>query len=392
MKLGVACLVLGYLLSQFYRAFLAVLAGPLARDLNVSSDDLALSSGLWFLVFAFAQIPLGMALDRFGPRRTTALMLGFGGTGGALVFASATSALHVHAGMILLGIGCAPVLMAAYYIFARTYPPAIFATLAGAMIGIGSLGNILGAWPLAFAADILGWRMAMVFMAALTGLIALVLWRVIPDPPRAQTPSDGPARLRDVMRIRALWWMVPLLFVNYAPAAGLRGLWAGPYVTDMYGVPSGVVGQVTLVMAFAMIAGNLAYGPLDRWLGTRKWIILTGNMCCAGALGALALWPALGLWHSTALLAAVGFFGASFPLLMAHGRSFVPAHLTGRGMTLINLFSIGGVGVLQVASGHVHALGQGTSAALSYTFLFGFFAVLMLLGCVFYLFATDRTD
>lgn len=392
MKLGVASLVVGYLLSQFYRAFLAVLAGPLARDLNVSADDLALSSGLWFLMFAAAQIPLGMALDHFGPRRTTALMLGLGGTGGAVVFAAATSALHIHAGMILLGIGCAPVLMAAYYIFARTYPPALFATLAGAMIGIGSLGNILGALPLALAADIFGWRVAMLCMAGLTGMVAFVLWWVIPDPPPVQPTDGAPARLRDVLRLRALWWMMPLLFVNYAPAAGLRGLWAGPYVTEIYAVSSHVVGQVTLAMAIAMIAGNLAYGPLDRLLGTRKWIILTGNLCCATALGVLALWPAMGLWPSTALLAAVGFFGASFPLLMAHGRSFVPPQLTGRGMTLINLFSIGGVGLLQVASGRVHALGQNVSAPLSYTLLFGFFAMLMLLGCAVYLFATDRTD
>lgn len=391
MKLGLGCLVLGYLLSQFYRAFLAVLAGPLARDLGVSPDDLALSSGLWFLVFASAQIPLGMALDRFGPRRTTSLMLGLGGTGGALVFASATSALHVHAAMILLGIGCAPVLMASYYIFARTYPPALFATLAGAVIGIGSLGNILGAWPLAWAADAFGWRIAMIWMAVLTGLVALVLWRVIPDPPRAHAPEGNAARLRDLLRIPALWWMMPLLVVNYAPAAGLRGLWAGPYLTDVYQVSATAVGQATLVMAFAMIAGNLAYGPMDRWLGTRKWVILGGNLCCAVALGFLALWPDLGVWASTGLLAAVGFFGASFPLLMAHGRSFIPPHLTGRGMTFINLFSIGGVGLLQVLSGQVHALGSG-SATAPYTLLFGFFAVLMLIGCAVYLFAADRTD
>jgi len=87
------------------------------------------------------------------------------------------------------------------------------------------------------------------------------------------------------------------------------------------------------------------------------------------------------------LLAAVGFFGASFPMLMAHGRSFIPAHLTGRGVTLINLFSIGGVGLLQVASGHLHRMGDG-----SYSLLFGFFALLLLAGCAVYLFATDRTD
>lgn len=387
MKLGLACLVLGYLLSQFYRAFLAVLAGPLTQDLGVSADDLALSSGLWFLVFAVAQIPLGMALDQVGPRRTTALMLGFGGTGGAALFALAQNATHIHLAMMLLGVGCAPVLMASYYIFARSFPPAVFATLAGAVIGLGSLGNILGAWPLAWASENYGWRAALWVMAAITALVAAVLWVVIPDPPRAEAPEGSKARLRDVLRIRALWWLMPLLFVNYAPAAGLRGLWAGPYLTDTFSADATLVGQVTLLMACAMIAGNFAYGPLDRLFGTRKWVILGGNLLGAVALGALALAPGMGLWASAALLAAVGFFGASFPMLMAHGRSFIPAHLTGRGVTLINLFSIGGVGLLQVASGYVHRMGDG-----SYSLLFGFFAVLMLTGCAVYLFATDRTD
>ncbi|MCC1482608.1 MFS transporter [Roseibaca sp. Y0-43] len=387
MKLGVACLVLGYLLSQFYRAFLAVLAGPLAQDLGVTPDDLALSSGLWFLVFAAAQIPLGAALDAIGPRRTTALMLGIGGTGGAAIFAMAQSATHIHIAMMALGVGCAPVLMASYFIFARSFAPAVFATLAGAVIGLGSLGNILGAWPLAWASEVYGWRAALWVMAGITALVASVLWVVIPDPPRATAPEGTKARLRDVLRIRALWWMMPLLFVNYAPSAGLRGLWVGPYMTDTYGADANLVGQVTLLMACAMIAGNFAYGPLDRLLGTRKWVILGGNLLGAVALGSLALAPGMGLWASAALLAAVGFFGASFPMLMAHGRSFIPAHLTGRGVTLINLFSIGGVGLLQVASGHVHALGGG-----AYGLLFGFFAVLLLAGCAIYLFATDRTD
>jgi len=288
---------------------------------------------------------------------------------------------------MLLGVGCAPVLMASYYIFARSFAAAVFATLAGAVIGLGSLGNILGAWPLAWASEVYGWRMALWVMAGITALVATVLWVVIPDPPRAEAPQGTKARLRDVLRIRALWWMMPLLFVNYAPAAGLRGLWVGPYMTDTFGADANLVGQATLVMAFAMIAGNFAYGPLDRLFGTRKWVILGGNLLGAAALAVLAIAPALGFWPSAMLLAAVGFFGASFPMLMAHGRSFIPAHLTGRGVTLINLFSIGGVGLLQVASGHLHRMGDG-----SYSLLFGFFALLLLAGCAVYLFATDRTD
>lgn len=392
MKLSLSFLVLGYLLSQFYRSFLAVLSGLLQTEIGVTADDLAFASGLWFLVFALAQLPVGWALDRIGPRRTSALMLGIGGTGGAVVFALAQNALHIHLAMALLGIGCAPVLMAAYYIFARSFPPAIFATLAGAVIGFGSLGNILGALPMAWATEVFGWRESILLIAGITALIAVVIWFVVQDPPMAESPDGVKGSLLDVMRIPALWLLLPLLMVNYAPAAGLRGLWVGPYYTDLYGATATGIGQVTLLMALAMIAGNFAYGPLDRLLGTRKGVILAGNLLGTVCLFALAFFPLAGFWQAAILLAAVGFFGASFPMMMAHGRSYFPPHLTGRGVTFLNLCSIGGVGILQVLSGRVHANAPSAPPEAAYQTLFLFFAILLLVGCIVYAFAKDRTD
>lgn len=392
MKLSLFFLVLGYLLSQFYRSFLAVLSGLLQADLGVTADDLAFASGLWFLIFALAQLPIGSALDRFGPRRTTALMLGLGGTGGAVIFALAQNALHINLAMALLGIGCAPVLMASYYIFARSFPPAIFATLAGAVIGFGSLGNILGALPMAWAAEAFGWRESILVIGGLTAVVAGVIWLVVQDPPTADAPDGAKGSLLDILRIPALWLLLPLLIVNYAPAAGLRGLWVGPFYADLYGASATGIGQVTLLMALAMIAGNFAYGPLDRIFGTRKGVILTGNLLGAACLFALAFFPLAGFWQAALLFAAVGFFGASFPMMMAHGRSYFPPHLTGRGVTFLNLCSIGGVGVLQALSGRVHSSAADTPPEAAYQTLFLFFAVLLLIGCIIYAFSKDRTD
>ncbi|MFN4057334.1 MAG: MFS transporter [Roseinatronobacter sp.] len=386
MRLGIFFLVVGYLLSQFYRAFLAVLAAPLARDLGVGPDDLALASGLWFLTFALMQVPVGWALDTYGPRLTTALLLGLVASSGAVIFAFAQSAFHIHLSMIAIGAGCSPVLMAGFYIFARTYSAAVFATLAGAMIGFGSLGNILGALPLAAASEAIGWRASVLVVAGLTALVGLVQWFVVKDPPKAPQPEGG-GGLMSLLRIPALWLILPLLTVNYAPAAGLRGVWAGPYMTDVFGASVAQVGQVTLLMAIAMIAGNFAYGPLDRVFGTRKWVVLTGNLLGTACLLIAAFAPAIGIWTNALVLAGIGFFGASFPMMIAHGRSFFPPHLLGRGVTLLNLFSIGGVGLLQMASGQVHVASRGDYGAV-----FLFFGLLLALGCVIYAFSRDRTD
>ena len=104
MRIGIAALILAYVLSQFYRAFLAVLAPILAVDLQANAESLAQASGWWFLSFALMQIPVGWALDKIGPRRTTAVLLAVGAAGVA-VFAAATSPVHITLAMVLIGIG-----------------------------------------------------------------------------------------------------------------------------------------------------------------------------------------------------------------------------------------------------------------------------------------------
>ncbi|MEM9796244.1 MAG: MFS transporter [Pseudomonadota bacterium] len=383
MKTGIAVLTLAYVLSQFYRAFLAVLAPDLTAELGVTASALSRASGIWFLVFAAMQIPVGWALDRIGPRRTSAILLGLAGGGGAAMLAMAQSRWQIDLAMGLIGAGCSPVLMASYYIFARIYPAAIFATLAGALIGVGSLGNIAASLPLSWAADAMGWRGAMAALSALTLVTALGCWLFVRDPEAADGAAGG--SLLDLLRIPAMWAILPMMLVNYAPAAGLRGLWAGPYVADIF--DPAAVGVVTLVMGLAMIAGNFAYGPLDRVFGTRKWVVLGGNLL--GAACCLILWamPEAGLWKAAILLAAIGAFGSSFPVLIAHGRAFFPPHLVGRGVTLMNLFGIGGVGVMQFATGPLFDAAGGGVAG--YAALFLAFGLALLAGCLIYLAAPD---
>ena len=119
MQAGLIMLCLAYVLSQFFRAFLAVLAGVLEQDIGATAEDLAFASGLWFMVFAVMQLPVGWALDHIGPRRTAAWLMGIGAGGGAALFAIATAPWQISLAMGLIGLGCSPALMASYFIFAR---------------------------------------------------------------------------------------------------------------------------------------------------------------------------------------------------------------------------------------------------------------------------------
>lgn len=388
MRAGIAALLGAYVLSQFYRAFLAVLTPVLDRDLGATASDLAAASGLWFLAFAAMQIPVGEALDRVGPRLTSAALMAVGAVG-AVIFAMATGPGAIKLAMVLIGVGCSPVLMASYYIFARSYAPAVFGTLAGATVGIGNLGNIGASLPLSMAVEALGWRASLWGLAAITALVALAILALLRDPPRTAGGQKG--SLLDLLRMPALWPMLIMMAVCYAPAASIRGLWVGPLFRDVFGADAAWIGQVSLIMGLAMVAGSFAYGPLERALGTRKWLIMGGNGIVLACL--------VGLWLSPqsptltiALLAGVGFAGASFPMVIAHGRAFIPAHLTGRGVTLLNLFGIAPVGLLQLATGRIHATTPADPASAPTAAIFGFIALFLAAGLVVYAFSRDRTD
>lgn len=189
-----------------------------------------------------------------------------------------------------------------------------------------------------------------------------------------------------------LWFIIPIMFVNYAPVAAVRGLWIGPYLRDVFDQTTAQIGIATLVMSLAMILGTIAYGPLDRIFGTRKWVVFAGNALTVAILVIVIFWIDAGPWTSIILFAAIGALGASFPVIIAHARSFFPPHLTGRGVTLMNLFGIGGVGVMQTISGRIHTATTGGDPTAPYVSIFGFFAIALTIGVAIYALSRDSTD
>ncbi len=379
-----------YVLSQFYRSFLAVIAPELSQELALGPQALGNLQALWILGFVATQFPVGWALDTVGPRRTVSLQM-LAAVAGALLFAAAESALTLNIGMLLIGAGCGSIYMGAIYMFGRTAVAQRFALLCSLLLGMGTAGNLLAASPLAWAAESIGWRGAMVGMAIATALSALSVLLLIRDPERITSHGSRGlfGGIGQILRIRALWPLLPITAVSYAVVLAERGLWAGPYFSSVYGLDPVARGHALLVMAAAMSAGAMAYGPLDRLLGTRKWIVFGGVAVTAICFALLAL-PGLPLAAAIAIMGLIGGFGMTYGVLMAHGRSFVPDHLLGRGITLLNVLFIGGAGVLQPLSGALMTRMQDHPPAEAYATLHLIFAGLLAVGLAIYLFARDN--
>ena len=378
-----AVLTGAYLLSQFFRTALAVVAPEIAHDLALDPARLGVLSSAWFWAFAAAQIPIGVALDRWGPRRTVSVLFGVAGLG-CVAFARADGLASAAFGQVLIGIGCGPVFMGALVVLARFYDPRRFALLSSILLAVGSGGTLLGATPLAMTAAAFGWRGAYLAMGGIVVLVAVLVALVVRDrPPGMAPPAGGESAaaalwgILAVLRRRELWPILPIAFTGYAVLVTVRGLWAGPYLADVFGFGPVERGNALLVMSVAMILGTLLYGNLERRIDRRRDPALVGGAGTVLVLLLLVMFPATSALAATALLALLGGLGMTYALLMAQGRRFLAPHEVGRGLTFLNCACFAGAATLQALSGVVVEQASGAEPAAAYRALFLVLALLL---------------
>ncbi len=384
-----------YVLSIFYRSFLSVIAGPVMADLGIGPAAFGLLGAAWFIAFALAQFPVGWALDRLGPRRTVAFAMAIG-TFGAFLLTQAGSAATAGFAMALIGIGCSPVFMSSLFLFARNAAPERFGLLTSLFIALGSLGNIAGAAPLAIAAGHFGWRGAMMAMAVgflVATVLAVTLVRDPPPRPASATPDEGLLQgLASILALKPLWLIAPLTITGYAIVATARGLWIGPFMTQVHGFDPVAAGHAASIMAAAMIAGAFVYGWLESRTGRAKAIVTWGTLLTVLGFVALALSGQQSHVTAVALFSLVGAAGFTYAILMAHARQFFPEHLIGRGMTFVNFLFIAGAAAVQSASGWFIAeqRAAGLDAAKTFANLHWAFAALLLASVAIYALSPAR--
>ena len=383
--IGLAALAFAYLLSMFYRTALAVIARMVAVDLNLDQAQLGALSSAWFIAFAAMQIPVGVLLDRYGPRRTVSGLMGVAVVG-AIVFATATTRTSAIAGQALIGIGCSPIFMGSLHAVSHWFARERFASLSSLVLAFATVGVLLSARPFGQLAEWIGWRYAYLIIAAATlaALLAVLFLSRgrqgdVTDHAAASSWRSAFGGVGVVLRIRALWLILPLSFAGYASLITVRGLWAGPYLQDVFDLSIGEAGNWLFAFTLAMTAGTLLYGALEKRWRRRKHLLQFGSWGTAAGLAVLALWPGSSLLVTGAGFALIAFFGATYVLLMAQGKRYLPDHLVGRGLAGLNFVSFAGAGILQAATGAVaqSTLDAGATMAVSYGALFGLMAGLL---------------
>jgi len=327
----------GFFVSILLRYVNAVIAKDLAAEFALSPSELGLLTSVYFLVFAAFQIPLGVLLDRFGPRRVLATLLLFA-CAGALAFGLAQGVATLALGRALLGLGVSGCLMGSIKAFTLWFPLGRLATLNGWILAIGALGAMAATAPVEALAAAAGWRAVFHVLAAGCALVAALIFFVVPEKPlpgAGETWARQFAELAEILR-QVFFWRVaaPLIAVHGAYQA-LQGLWLAPWLADIGGQSRGAVANTLLAGSLAYGIGSVVFGTLADRMAGRLLAFKIGMALAIGAFLALAAGVREG---ATAIIMLYGFGACAAALPYAILSQHFPRHLTGRVITASNIF------------------------------------------------------
>jgi MFS family permease len=381
----------GYYVSYFFRTVNAVISPDLVRDLGVDANRLGLLTSAYLLGFAVAQLPLGLALDRFGPRRVNAALLVLAALG-ATVFALSDSLAGLVSGRALIGLGVSGALMASIKAFTLWFPMSRLATLNGWLLAFGGLGAISASAPVEAVLAHTNWRGLFAGMAALTLVAAVAVFAAVPeraaDAQRA-TFAAMVAGFGTIFRDGGFWRIAGVVMTGQGAFLATQGLWSAPWLRDVAGFERGAVAQMLLAMAVATTIGFAASGAVADALGRRgvSGVTLLKGGAVLNALCMLSF--ALGLariavaaWIVFAVLAAVSALAYAI-LANRFDRS-----LAGRASTAVNLLVFVGAFATQWGIGAIVNLWpaeDGRYPVIAYQAGFGTFVVGQLVALAFFL-------
>lgn len=338
----------------FFYAFVqrvapSVMVDELMRDFAVGGAILGNLSAFYYYAYAGSQIPVGVLLDRFGPRRLITVAVAFVAVG-SFVFAEADTLWAAYLGRMMIGFGCAFSFAGALNYAAIWMPPHRFATLGGWAQMLGVLGGITGQAPLGAAVEAFGWRPMVLVVAGFGAVLAIACGLILRDRPRTTGNGDRPRLLAGLKRAASSGqvWLASLFGMAMTSAMlAFGGLWGVPYVMQAYGHPKAEAAALVSVLFVGWGVGAPLFGWLaDRYNRRKRFMILGALLSTVGITAAVYL-PHTGATTLAATLVVQGLGASSMVLCFAVGRENAPMWAAGATVGIINGFVVGSGAVLQ---------------------------------------------
>ena len=330
----------GYFLSFLYRVVNVAIAPDLVQEFGLDANQMGLISSAYLLTFALCQLPLGLLLDRYESRKVSAALLLIAAMG-ALVFASADSALGLLIGRGLIGIGVSACLMAAFTAYANLLPSEKLPLVNGLQLMAGGLGVVSASTPVQWFLTWGDWRLLFQILGVASVVASVLVYSLVPT---YTTHSKGQnlklqlVELWQVIKSPSFCQMAPLSVATQGVFGAFVGLWSGYWLRDYLSLSDSEAAQIILTMALAMTAGFVVLGWLAASLyrfGVSSYMVSVSGML----IYILSQWVIINEWSEWHHLwwGLSGFFGTSGVLMYAYLSQSVPKSLVGRVNTSLNL-------------------------------------------------------
>ncbi|MGY4175003.1 MFS family permease [Bradyrhizobium sp. USDA 4518] len=382
----------GYYLSYLFRTINALIASHLSSDTGLGTADLGLLTSVYFLVFAAAQIPVGILLDRFGPRRVQSVLLLLAAVGAGL-FAVSTGFLSLLIARAMIGLGVAAALTAGLKSIILWFPRERVALLNGYMVMLGSLGAVTATAPVEHLLAWMGWRQLFEILAAATGATAILIYVVVPE--RGIALSTASTSLSSVFRDPRFWRMAPLSATCVGSAWSLQGLWASPWLTDVEGLDRSRLVRQLFMMSIVLSAGAWLFGITvhhikRRGIGAETILALVTVLFIAAELALILRGPLPSIlpWSVVAIVGTATV--VSFTVI----SDYFPPELAGRANSALNVLHFGWAFLAQSATGLIleqWPANDGHRPVQAYQVAFGLSVALQIAALVWFVLPSRRS-
>ena len=384
---------LGYAISYFYRNTNAIIESDLVNELGLGPADLGLLTGAYFFSFAIFQLPLGILLDRYGPRRTEAVLLLFAALG-AWIFSKADSLSGLILGRLLSGLGGSACLMAAFKAYVIWFSRGRLPMINGLQMAAGGLGALVATTPLQNVLSITDWRGVFTGLAIITVFASLFLWFILPE--HQSSADKHPAiktqlkEMGQIFRSPVFWSSVPLTALSNGSFLAMHGLWINPWLRDVVSLGEGDSTQLLFAMTLAIIVGYFSLGIFTERISQ----LFDIGPITVGVFGmTLFLTAQFSMaygWATSPLLLVVifGFLGSSCILTFAGLAQIFPKKYSGRVSTILNVQVFLGAFIIQWGIGAIIELWPTTEIGYdpaSYQVAIGVLVLMQAAGLVWYL-------
>ncbi len=331
---ALGCTFFGYAFMQ--RVAPSVIVDELMRDFMVGGAILGNLSAFYFYAYAGFQIPVGIMMDRFGPRRLLSLSLLLCVLG-SFLFATADGAVPAAIARAIIGASVAFGYVGTMTIAAQQFSPARFALCVGILQAVGMAGAVAGQAPFRLLVDAFDWREAVMWMGGGALVLAIAIWFTVRDGAR-HVSQDG--RLLDgiryALRSRETWLNALIGMSLTAPMLALPGLWAVPYLTSVYEMDrTAAAGLASMLFIGWGVTAPLA-GFFSDLIGRRKPIVIGGVAITIIMLSVISFVPDIPIPYLYVAFVVMGMGGGVMILNFALCRETTPLWARGAALGVVN--------------------------------------------------------